>query len=259
LEDLIADRTKAPLVRLVEVPISRWLLWNAPVRQPEAILLSLGILHEGAPAVRQHFPVSEPSLAYTGCQLLARGGEVERSIILAETLRLRSGDRVPVIFQPRDFHQILYPSPYQEMLETQSRLRGAPPALLAAIIREESRYDRLALSPAAARGLAQFTLPTARRVALDLDISRLDADDLYRPEISIALGAAYLAGLLKDFNGAEQVAVAAYNAGEPQAALWRSYCFSPEMEELFTKVTFQETRNYMRKVLTSRAHYEELY
>src|SRR5688572_18478269 len=116
------------------------------------------------------------------------------------------------------------------MLETQSRLRGAPPALLAAIIREESRYDRLALSPAAARGLAQFTLPTARRVALDLDISRLDADDLYRPEISIALGAAYLAGLLKDFNGAEQVAVAAYNAGEPQAALWRSYCFSRSEE-----------------------------
>lgn len=256
---LIADRTRAPLVRLVEVPISRWPLWQAPVRQPETILLALGILHEGAPAVRQHFPVSEPSLAYTGCQLLSRGGEYERSIILAETLRLRSGDRVPVIFQPRDFHQILYPSPYQDILATQSRLRGASPALLAAIVREESRYDRLALSPAAARGLAQFTLPTARRIALDLEIPRLDADDLYRPEISLALGAAYLSRLLKQFDGAEQVAVAAYNAGEPQATLWRSYCFSPEMEELFTKVTFQETRNYMRKVLTSRAHYEELY
>jgi soluble lytic murein transglycosylase len=222
------------------------------------MLLSLGILHEGAPAVRQHFPVSEPSLAFTGCRLLARSGEHERSILLAETLRLRAGDRVPLIFQPRDFHLLLYPSPYQETLVTQARLRGVPPALLAAIIREESRYDPLALSPAAARGLTQFTLPTARRIAAEIDMSRLDPEDLYRPEVAIALGAAYVARLLKDFGGAQHVAVAAYNAGEPQAALWRSYCFSPEMEELFTKVSFQETRSYLRKVLTSRAHYEEL-
>jgi soluble lytic murein transglycosylase len=134
-----------------------------------------------------------------------------------------------------------------------------PPTLLASIVREESRYDRFALSPAAARGLTQFTLPTARRIAADIDLPRLDPEDLYRPEIALALGAAYLAALLKDFNGAAHVTVAAYNAGEPQAALWRSYCFSPEMEEFFTKVTFQETRNYLRKVLTSRAHYDELW
>jgi soluble lytic murein transglycosylase len=256
---LTADPKRAPLVKLSEVPIRAWPIWEAPLRRPEEKLLALGILHEGAPAVRQHFPVSEPSLAYTGCRLLSRGGEFERSILLAEALRLRSGDRVPVIFQPREFHQILYPSPYRETLVTQCRLRGVPPELLASIIREESRYDRNALSPAAARGLTQFTVPTARRIADQIGLARLDPEDLYRPEIALALGAAYLAQLLKDFNGAGHVAVAAYNAGEPQAALWRSYCFSPEMEEFFTKVTFQETRNYLRKVLTSRAHYEELW
>lgn len=257
-EILLADKTKAPLVRLAEVPVRSWPLWEAPVRQPEEMLLSLGILHEGATAVRQHFPVSEPSLAFTGCRLLARGGEYDRSIVLAETLRLRAGDRVPLIFQPKEFHQLLYPSPYRDILVTQARLRGVPPTLLSAIVREESRYDRFALSPAAARGLTQFTLPTARRIAADIELSRLDPEDLYRPEIALALGAAYVATLLKDFHGAAHVSVAAYNAGEPQAALWRSYCFSPEMEEFFTKVSFQETRNYLRKVLTSRAHYEEL-
>lgn len=255
---LLADRAKAPLVRLVEVPVRTWPIWQEPVRRPEEMLLALGILHEGAPAVREHFPVSEPSLAFTGCRLLARGGEHERSILLAETLRLRAGDRVPLIFQPKEFHEILYPSPYRDVLAAQTRLRGVPPTLLAAIIREESRYDRFALSPAAARGLTQFTLPTARRIAADLQLPRLDPEDLYQPEIALALGAAYVANLLKDFQGAPHVAVAAYNAGEPQAALWRSYCFSPEMEEFFTKVSFQETRNYLRKVLTSRAHYEEL-
>ncbi|HEX6865472.1 MAG TPA: transglycosylase SLT domain-containing protein, partial [Thermoanaerobaculia bacterium] len=224
-EILLADKTKAPLVKLVEVPVRSWPLWEAPARRPEDMLLSLGILHEGAPAVREHFPISEPSLAFTGCRLLARGGEHERSIILAETLRLRAGDRVPLIFQPRELHEILYPSPYRDILVTQTRLRGVPPTLLAAIIREESRYDRFALSPAAARGLTQFTLPTARRIAADIDLPRLDPEDLYKPEIALALGAAYVATLLKEFQGAAHVSVAAYNAGEPQAALWRSYCF----------------------------------
>lgn len=257
-EVLLADRAKAPLVRFAEVPVRNWPLWKAILRRPEEMLLALGVLHEGATAVRQHFPVTEPALAFTGSRLLARGGEHDRSIQLAEALRLRGGDRVPLIFQPADFHRLLYPSPYKEILVTQTRLRGVPPPLLSAIIREESRYDPLALSPAAARGLAQFTLPTARRIAADLQMSRLDPEDLYRPEIALALGAAYVSQLLKDFNGAAHVAVAAYNAGEPQAGLWRSYCFSPEMEEFFTKVSFQETQNYLRKVLTSRAHYEEL-
>lgn len=256
---LLADPKRAPLTKLVEVPVRSWPLWQAPLRRPEEKLLALGILHEGAPAVRQHFPILEPSLAYTGCRLLARGGEYERSILLAEALRLRSGDRIPVIFQPREFHQVLYPLPYRDTLVAQCRLRGVSPTLLASIIREESRYDRKALSPAAARGLAQLTVPTARRIAAQIGIPVLDPEDLYRPEITLALSAAYLGQLLKDFNGAGHLAVAAYNAGEPQAVLWRSYCFSPEMEEFFTKVTFQETRNYLRKVLTSQAHYEELW
>ncbi|HET9227608.1 MAG TPA: transglycosylase SLT domain-containing protein, partial [Thermoanaerobaculia bacterium] len=227
---LLADRNRAPLVRLSEMPVRSWPIWDATLRRPEEMLLSLGILHEGSSAVRQHFPVSEPSLAFTGIRLLARGGEHDRSIQLAELLRLRGGDRVPLIFQPRDFHELLYPSPYKEILEIQTRLRGVPPSLLAAIVREESRYDRFALSPAAARGLAQFTLPTARKIAADIDLSRLEPEDLYQPEIALSLGAAYVATLLKEFNGAPHMAVAAYNAGEPQAALWRSYCFSPEME-----------------------------
>ena len=53
--------------------------------------------------------------------------------------------------------------------------------------------------------------------------------------------------------------VAAYNAGENQAELWRSYCFSREPEEYFSKVGFAETRGYLSKVLESRAQYARLY
>lgn len=256
---LLKDRAAAPFLRLYQVPVESWPLWEKTLSKPEEMLLALGIWGEGATAVRDHFPASHPALAYTGSVLLARGGDPERSILHAEALRQRLPPRVPLALLTRSFRQLLYPFPYQHAIVTQARLRGVDPDLLAAIIREESRFDRDALSPAAARGLTQLTVPTARQVAAQIDAGKIDPEDLYRPEISSALGASYLGTLLKAFRGSDFLAVAAYNAGEPQARLWRSYCYSPEMEELFTKVGFRETRAYLRRVLTSRAHYAELY
>ena len=258
-ELLLKDRTAAPFLRLYQVPVESWPLWEKSLGKPEEMLLALGVWGEGATAVRAHFPPSEPALAYTGSLLLARGGDPERSILQAEALRQRLPTRVPLALLTRSFRHLLYPRPYQNAIVTQGRLRGVDPDLLAAIIREESRFDRDALSPAAARGLTQLTVPTARQVAAQIDVGKIDPEDLYRPEISAALGASYLGTLLKAFRGSDFMAVAAYNAGEPQARLWRSYCYSPEMEELFTKVGFRETRGYLRRVLTSRAHYAELY
>lgn len=256
---LLKDRAAAPFLRLHQVPVESWPIWGKTLNRPEEMLLALGVWHEGATAVRTHFPPSDPALAYTGSVLLARGGDPERSILQAEALRQRIPSRVPLTLLTRSFRQLLYPFPYQNAIVTQGRLRGVDPDLLAAIIREESRFDRDALSPAAARGLTQLTVPTARKVAAQIDVGKIDPEDLYRPEISAALGASYLGTLLKAFRGSDALAVAAYNAGEPQARLWRSYCYSPEMEELFTKVGFRETRAYLRRVLTSRAHYAELY
>ncbi|MEM6455789.1 MAG: transglycosylase SLT domain-containing protein, partial [Acidobacteriota bacterium] len=83
--------------------------------------------------------------------------------------------------------------------------------------------------------------------------------DLDRPAVAIALGAAYLRRLSDDFDGVTPHMIAAYNAGEPQAALWARYCFSDDPAEFYSKVTFRETRNYVRKVLRSYAHYRDLY
>jgi soluble lytic murein transglycosylase len=256
---LLADPQAGPFLRLNVVPVDRWPLWDSSLRSPEEMLLALGLWREGGPAVPQHFPSKEPSLAFTGSFLMSRAGELARAMRLAEALRIRTPERVPLGLQPREYHEVLYPLPYREPLTAQSRLRGVDPHLLAAVLRTESRFDPFALSPAAARGLGQFTLPTARRLARQIGLGSLDSDDLYRPEVSIALAAAHLSELLQAFGGAPQVAAAAYNAGQPQANLWRSYCNSLEPEEYFSKVTFQETRVYLQRVLTSWAHYEDLY
>jgi tetratricopeptide (TPR) repeat protein len=259
-ETLLADREAAPFLRLVNVPVRQWPLWRQSLDEPAEMLLALGVWHEGAPAVSRHFPpTGDPSVAYTGSALMGRSGETASSILLAEALRMRTPQRVPLAIQQEEYRRLLYPLPYRETLVAQSRLRGVDLRLLAALFRAESRFDPDSMSPATARGLAQLTLPTARRIAGQIALGKLTVDDLYRPEVSIALGAAHLSELMRAYKGNAFLAVAAFNAGEGQANLWRSYCYSQEPEELFTKVGFRETRSYMKRVLTSWAHYQELY
>jgi tetratricopeptide (TPR) repeat protein len=258
LQLLKADGTTAPWVLLTEVRIADWPLWKTPLSRPEDKLLALGLWHEGAPAVGRQFPLSTPSLGLTGSLFLDRGGEHARSIQQAEALRQRTPARVPLAIQPRVLHVVLYPFPYREIILNQARLRGVDPNLLAALIREESLFDRDALSSEAARGLVQLSLPAARRIAAAIGL-KLEPDDLFRPEVSATLGAAALSGLLHSF-GTEPMALAAYPAGAPQALLWRTYCYGPgQLDEYFTKIGSDDTRAYVRRVLTSRAHYEELY
>lgn len=257
---LLADRVTSPYLRLSEIPVERWPFWQKTLSSPEEMLLSLGVLSEADPAIRKHFPLAgDPSLAYTGSLLFSRGGKIKRSMEWAELLRIRTPPRVPLALQSADYRRLIYPNPYQETIALQAKIRGADPDLLTAIIREESRLDPLAFSPAAARGLSQLTLQTARRLAAEVGLPRTAPNDLYRPEVAITLGAANLAAILKEFGNAPHVAAAAYNAGEPQARVWKSYCFSQEPEEFFAKVGFRETRAYLRRVLASREHYEELY
>ena len=133
------------------------------------------------------------------------------------------------------------------------------PFLLAAIMREESRYDARATSAASARGLTQFVFSTAVPLAEELGMPPIQPEDLYRPEIAIELGAAYLAKLSARYNGRLAPLIAAYNAGESQSDLWTQYCVSTDDEEYFAKIAFNETRAYVARVLRSLVFYRELY
>ncbi|HEY0514998.1 MAG TPA: transglycosylase SLT domain-containing protein [Thermoanaerobaculia bacterium] len=256
---LLADRATAPYLRLAQVPVRRWPLWRAPLVRPAEMLLALGAWHQGAPAIRANFPLSDPALAFTGALLLARGGELADSIAMIEALLRRAPSRVPLDLLPREVRRLLYPYPYRVTIAAQGHIRGVEPALLIALIREESRFDPEQLSPASGRGLTRLSLATARRLAIQLKLQRLTSEDLYSPEVSIALGAAHLGALLKDFAGGMIPALAAYQAGEPQAAAWKSQCFSQEPEEMFTKIGTGEARDYVRRVLAAREEYAELY
>ena len=205
--------------------------------------------------MRDHFPLSDPSLAFTGGLLLARGRRA-RALHLPGRgpARPRAVPRPPLALQPPGSGGSSTPSPSGPS-SPRGRIRRVDPHLLTALIREESRFDTSLLSPAASRGLTRLSLSTARRLAAQLNLERLQAEDAYRPEVSIALGAAHLGALLKDFSGSVIPAVAAYDAGEPEAAAWRNRCFSPEPEELYTKIGTSATRDYVRRVLAAWEQY----
>ncbi len=255
---LAADRLAGPILTVAPVPISSWPLWQTPPQSPEEMLLGLGILGEGAPAVARNFPLADPNLAFTGTALLARGGEFRRAIGRADALR-RRGARLPPPLVPLPLRRLLFPFSYSELVVAESLKRRVDPYLLAAILREESLFDPRALSAASARGLAQFVEPTARGLGRRIGLGELGSEDLYRPEISIALAAAHLRELAETFAGAVEPVVASYNAGIPQARLWRDQCFSDEPAEYITKVGFAETRGYLGRVLSSWAEYRDVY
>lgn len=256
---LLSDVHTGPYLRLAAIPVDRWPLWKAELRRPEEMLLALGIWHEGGPVVATYFPTRDPSLAFTGSLHLAEAGEFARSIRLAEELRRRTPDRIPLALQPRELRQALYPLVYRELLIAQGRARGVDPDLLAAVIRARSRFDPLSLSTTAGRGLTQLPLPVARPLARQLGFTDFDPEELYRPEVAVSLGSAHLASLFQTFGGAPYVALAAYDAGETQALIWRSYCNSLEGEEYFTKITSSDTRRYLQDVLSGWVQYQELY
>lgn len=259
VERLSSDPDSRDFLELSSLPPAEWPLWEENLSEPEELLLALGIVEQDPSAVRRHFPLDDVSVGFTGSEILAGSGLYRPSLYAAEVLEDKKPDAVPLELTPIGYRDRLYPFPYRKQIVWQSSRFGVDPFLLAAIVREESRFDPQAISAASARGLTQFVLPTAERMAGAIGLERIEARDLHYPEISIGLGAAYLARLSHQFEDRSHVAVAAYNAGENQAQLWQSYCFSLEPEEYYTKVGFTQTRGYLRKVLSSRSQYTELY
>lgn len=154
------------------------------------------------------------------------------------------------------FH-LLYPLVHAEVLEAESRQRGLDPALVAGLIRQESNFEPGATSPAGARGLMQLMPPVGRQVASRLDYPVWDAALLYQPDVNVELGTAHLASLVRQRDAIEHV-LAAYNAGGTPVARWLRKRGASDPEVFTERISYAETRDYVRVVLRNREMYREL-
>jgi soluble lytic murein transglycosylase len=151
---------------------------------------------------------------------------------------------------------VAYPTVYLPAIRALSSAR-LDPYLAAAIIREESQYDARAVSRVGAIGLMQLMPATAQSVA-QRNGGTVARDDLFDYETNIRYGVRYLEQLLGQFNGNLVHAVAAYNAGPPVVASWIQKFGDKEPDEFVELIPYQETRQYVRRVLRSYREYRRL-
>jgi soluble lytic murein transglycosylase len=154
--------------------------------------------------------------------------------------------------------EITLPLRHEDIIRQQAADKNVDPALIAAVIYEESRF-RDQTSHAGARGLMQITPETAAFIARRSGGTRFVPDDLATPQINIAYGSFFLRHLIDHYDGNETLALAAYNAGQTNVDGWVRRAGGPEGFDAARDVPFPETRAYVRNVLVRRAEYRRHY
>lgn len=139
-----------------------------------------------------------------------------------------------------------------------SGVNGVDPFLVAAIIREESQYDRRAVSRVGAIGLMQVMPATANAVAQQHRLPSLSREDLFDQETNIRIGARYVEQLFTQFSGNIVQTIAAYNAGPVVVGTWAAIYQGRSEDEFVELIHYQETRQYVKRVLRSYKEYLRL-
>ena len=152
-----------------------------------------------------------------------------------------------------DFEQ-RFPMPLREIVVRRANGIGLDPAYVYGLIRQESRFIMDARSHVGASGLMQVMPATAKWTAKKIGMSGFTPDQITDKETNVAIGTGYLKLVLDDFGGSMPMAAAAYNAGPGRPRRWRE---GPLLEGAIwaENVPFQETRDYVKKVLANTTSY----
>jgi soluble lytic murein transglycosylase len=162
--------------------------------------------------------------------------------VAASLVYLRNGE-------PAWFQRVRYPLEYEQIVRGHARNYQLDPALLAAVIYQESKFRADAKSDAGAIGLMQLQPETAKGIAIRTGGSRFQTSDLYNPEINVRYGSWYLRHLLDKYDE-EKTALAAYNAGQRNVDEWRAEGKG---------IQFAETRHYVDRVEELKEVYRRAY
>ena len=197
--------------------------------------------------------------------LHTKGGMDERSLLAAAELAchaevwdrcINTSDRTKTLI---DMEQ-RFPMPFRQAVLARSQSIGLDPAYVYGLIRQESRFVMDARSGVGASGLMQVMPATAKWTAKKIGMNDFTPAKLSDRDTNIAIGTAYLKLVLDTFQGSMPLAAAAYNAGPSRARQWRVGSGAPVMEAAIwaENIPFNETRDYVKKVLSNATLYAAL-
>jgi soluble lytic murein transglycosylase len=152
--------------------------------------------------------------------------------------------------EPDWYLRARYQLEYEHILRAHARNYDLDPALLAAVVYAESRFDPDVESAAGAVGPMQLLPETAKGIALRTGGERFVVADLRDPEINIRYGCWYLDHLRERYDGDMNLALAAYHAGQGNVDEWLAQG---------SGIAFPETQAYVDEVERVRQVYADAY
>lgn len=193
----------------------------------------------------------------SGERMLATGEAFAGTANASRAISLGSRLLTDVGRNPRTY-RVVYPVVERERIGAESRANGLDPALVAALIRQESSFNPRATSPVGARGLMQIMPRVGQQLAARKGIARFTPDTLYNPAVNVALGTLHLRNMMAAYPNVER-ALAAYNAGGSRVRRWAAKAGAGDPEVFTERIPFVETRGYVRAIVRNRAFYQALY
>ena len=162
-------------------------------------------------------------------------------------------------FQLPSAQRLFYPFPYRDKVEENAARYRVDRFLAISVMKVESNFVESATSRSGAVGLMQIMPDTAHWIATCLDENPPSIKQLHNCDTNIKYGIWYLAELEDEFFGNDVLALAAYNAGRGNVRHWiESNGWHKNFSDV-DAIPFNETRNYVKKVLYCREKYSKLY
>jgi soluble lytic murein transglycosylase len=201
---------------------------------------------ENPPAHQFFLATAEMALGYPARAMATSESSVQTNKLVRT--------RLPVTFQ-----RMLMPLAFGDALLASANKHHTDPLLLAAIVRQESKFEPSARSPVGAVGLSQIMPASARTIASALGYRNISEAELLKPAVNLEFGAYHLARDLDEYNGSILPALAAYNAGGGVVNGWLSEYGRADMDLFAARIPYNETSTYVQVVYENYGIYRQLY
>ena len=173
--------------------------------------------------------------------------------------KYKGSELIKAVSENRDVFKIAYPRAYSAIVENESKKQDVHPHIIWSIMRQESVFDPKIESQVGAKGLLQMMPITGYKVASYLSERDFLPSDLEIPNINIPFGIWYLKRMINYYKGNIILAIAAYNAGPIAVDRWINQNPNLEIDEFVDNIPFQETKNYVHKVVSNILYYNQIY
>ena len=229
---------------------------TAPAARRALALLAAGLRPEAATALRAAGPAIEKAAGRpTLLELLDAADDHSATRRMAAAAAGLA--RVPTGADRRDW-TLAFPIAFEAEVAAAAAAHGVPASFLYAIMHKESGFDPRVVSYADAVGLMQLLPKTARKIAARRGVP-FDEPALFRPAANVDTAGWYLGHLSADFAGQLPLVAAAYNGGPPAVRRWLDAFGGRPLDEFVESVTYQQSREYIKKVSALYARYVYLY